>query len=91
MDPTTVAAPKEPDAASRRALREPACPLCGGANHCAPAVSGNLETPCWCSHARFTPELLARVQASGGRGCICARCAADARAAERVTGERTAP
>jgi hypothetical protein len=72
------------------ALREPACPLCGGANACAPAASGSLETPCWCSDARFAPALLARARAGGRAGCICASCAAVALADGRIASEQEA-
>jgi hypothetical protein len=53
------------------------CPLCGGANGCAAAASGRLDTPCWCSDATFSAELLARVpQHERGAACVCAACAA---------------
>lgn len=52
------------------------CPLCGGPNACAPAVSGSLDTPCWCRQATFSQALLERVPAEQrGLACICARCA----------------
>jgi len=53
------------------------CPLCGGANGCAPARSGRFDEPCWCESARFDAELLARVPESlRGVACVCAACAA---------------
>lgn len=52
------------------------CPLCGGPNGCAAAAQGTFDTPCWCTQARFSAELLARVPpADRGRACICSRCA----------------
>jgi putative acetyltransferase len=52
------------------------CPLCGGANGCAPARSGDLATPCWCATAAITDALLARVpESERGRACVCAACA----------------
>lgn len=56
------------------------CPLCGQPNACANesvrAGSGAERTPCWCTTARFSPELLARVPAAAQRkACICAACA----------------
>jgi len=59
------------------------CPLCGGANQCAPAKSGSLETPCWCRDVKFDPALLARVpESQRNESCICPRCAAAAVAAQ---------
>jgi len=53
------------------------CPLCGGANACAPATSGRFDTPCWCRAATFSAALLARVPAPlQGVACVCAACAA---------------
>lgn len=55
------------------------CPLCGGPNACAPARCGRYDVACWCTSARFPPELLARVpEAQRGLACICAGCAAQA-------------
>jgi Cysteine-rich CWC len=57
----------------------PDCPLCGNANECAAARTGTFDTPCWCTSARFAPELLAALPAASvGRACICRRCAASA-------------
>ena len=53
------------------------CPLCGGANACAPAQSGRLDDPCWCRAATFTPALLARIPPTlRDVACVCAACAA---------------
>jgi len=53
------------------------CPLCGGANACAPAKSGSFETTCWCQDATFSAALLDRVPESlRGVSCVCAACAA---------------
>ena len=51
------------------------CPLCGGANACAPARSGGFDEPCWCRAATFSAALLARVPAPlRGVACVCAGC-----------------
>ena len=62
------------------------CPLCGGANACAPARSGRFDEPCWCQAATFGAALLARVpEPLRDVACVCSACvAAD-------TGSRTAP
>ncbi|WP_460528093.1 cysteine-rich CWC family protein [Chitinimonas naiadis] len=53
------------------------CPLCGGANQCAPAQCGSFDTPCWCRTAHIDPAILARIPAAQrGEACICPRCAA---------------
>ncbi|MGC4063031.1 MAG: cysteine-rich CWC family protein [Aquabacterium sp.] len=58
------------------ALPNKTCPLCGQANQCAPAASGDLHTPCWCRQATFSAELLAKVpEGQRGLACICAACA----------------
>jgi hypothetical protein len=52
------------------------CPMCGGANACAPAASGRFDEPCWCQGATFSAELLARVpEALRNVACVCAACA----------------
>ena len=52
------------------------CPLCGGPNGCAPAVSGSFDSPCWCTTLRIPAEVLARVPAAQrGLACICRACA----------------
>lgn len=57
-------------------LRNPLCPLCGAANHCAVAASCDFNTPCWCREVVFTAELLASVRDEmKGRACICRSCA----------------
>jgi hypothetical protein len=57
-------------------LPAPACPLCGGANACAVAATGDFNTPCWCRGVTFTAELLASVpDEMKGRACICRSCA----------------
>ena len=61
-------------------LRNPVCPLCGAANDCAVAASGNFNTPCWCRDVVFTAELLGTVpEEMKGRACICRSCAEAAR------------
>lgn len=55
------------------------CPLCGGANGCAPARSGRFDEACWCRAATFGAELLARIpEPQRGVSCICAACVASA-------------
>ena len=65
-------------------LANTACPLCGGANQCAPASSGSFETACWCTKAGIAPEALARVPPDlvdkAGLGPRCASGVADAAA-----------
>jgi hypothetical protein len=52
------------------------CPLCGGANACAPARTGGFDEACWCRDATFSAALLARVpEALRGVACVCAACA----------------
>ena len=61
----------------RKALPNPHCPLCGGANRCAVAECGSFDTPCWCERTSFRAELIARVpHDQQGTACICAACAA---------------
>jgi hypothetical protein len=53
------------------------CPLCGGANQCAPARDGRLDVECWCSKTTISPQALARVPAHLiDKACLCPRCAA---------------
>lgn len=53
------------------------CPLCGGANQCAPAAAGTFAVECWCTTAAISPDALARVPAElVGKACLCPRCAA---------------
>jgi hypothetical protein len=53
------------------------CPLCGGANQCAPADTGSFETDCWCRTADINPEALARIAPEAvNKACLCPRCAA---------------
>jgi hypothetical protein len=57
-------------------LQAPRCPLCGAANECAVARSGNFDAPCWCSSANFAPAVLAAVPAEAkDKACLCSRCA----------------
>lgn len=59
------------------ALPQDQCPLCGGANQCAPARTGRLDVPCWCTTVAVPAEVLARIpQAQIRRACLCPRCAA---------------
>ena len=54
------------------------CPLCGQENRCAMELetqTGTVQAPCWCTHASFSAELLARVDpARRDLACICANC-----------------
>ena len=53
------------------------CPLCGGANACAPARSGRFDEPCWCRDATFSAALLGCVpEPLRDVACVCAACAA---------------
>lgn len=59
------------------ALPNTRCPLCGGANDCAPASTGRLDVACWCTTAPISPEALARVPPELiNKACLCPRCAA---------------
>lgn len=60
-----------------QALPATLCPLCGGANQCAPAQAGTLNVDCWCSKTAISPDALARVPADlVNKACLCSRCAA---------------
>lgn len=62
---------------AEQALPNHTCPLCGGPNACAPAQSGQLDTPCWCRDVNFSAALLAKVpEPLRNKACICAACAA---------------
>jgi hypothetical protein len=56
------------------------CPLCGQSNQCAMEVeraTGVRQSPCWCTQADFSRELLDSVPLAAQRkACICAACAA---------------
>lgn len=53
------------------------CPLCGGANQCAPAKAGSLDVACWCTTAEISPQALALIPAElVNKACLCPRCAA---------------
>ena len=55
------------------------CPLCGGANQCAPASTGRLEVECWCTKATISREALARIPSELiNKACLCPRCASGA-------------
>lgn len=58
------------------------CPLCGSDNRCAMEIereTGQVQPPCWCMGATFTPELFLRIPAEArGQACICAACVAAA-------------
>ncbi|MDZ7858232.1 cysteine-rich CWC family protein [Sphaerotilus sp.] len=52
------------------------CPLCGGPNGCAPALSGTFDSPCWCTTVEMPAKVLARLPAAQrGQACICRACA----------------
>jgi hypothetical protein len=77
--------------APMKALPNTTCPLCGGANQCAPASTGSLETPCWCTQVTISREALARIPADSiDRACLCPRCAGvlDAPGIEAAFGSR---
>ena len=51
------------------------CPLCGGANNCAPASAGTFNVECWCKEVSFSAEVLDRVpEALRNKACICQAC-----------------
>jgi|TARA_R110000851_G_scaffold277534_2_gene430651 hypothetical protein len=53
------------------------CPLCGGANQCAPAGVGRFDVACWCATAVVSEEALRRVPLGAvDKACLCPRCAA---------------
>ncbi|APW44324.1 cysteine-rich CWC family protein [Rhodoferax saidenbachensis] len=56
------------------------CPLCGQGNQCAMEVekaTGQKQPPCWCTHATFSADLLARIPDTlRNQACVCAACAA---------------
>jgi hypothetical protein len=59
------------------ALANTNCPLCGRPNLCAPAASGTLSSPCWCTQVVVDRSVLSRIpEEQRGQACICARCAA---------------
>ena len=67
-----------------------ACPLCGGPNGCAPAVSGSFDSPCWCTAVRIPAEVLARIPAAQrGLACVCRACAEAGGAAQNVVSATT--
>ena len=63
------------------------CPLCGEENRCAMETAretGQPQPPCWCMAADFGKAPFAALpQASRGKACMCARCAAGTPAAPR--------
>ncbi len=52
------------------------CPLCGGPNRCAMAQpEPQQHTPCWCTRAQFSAQLLQQVpEVARGKACICPDC-----------------
>ena len=50
-----------------------ACPVCGGANECAPARSGSFDTPCWCTTVTIPAANTRATEDSAS--CLCVRCA----------------
>jgi hypothetical protein len=53
------------------------CPLCGGANQCAPAAAGRFDVQCWCTTATVSAEAIARIPPElRDKACLCPRCAA---------------
>ena len=58
------------------------CPLCGQDNRCAMEIerdTGQVQPPCWCVDATFSPGLFARIPTEArGQACICAACVAKA-------------
>jgi hypothetical protein len=53
------------------------CPLCGGENDCAAAITGRHDPGCWCTTVVAAPEALARVPPEWrDRACLCRQCLA---------------
>ena len=78
--PTTSAS-----SCNMKALPNSTCPLCGGANQCAPAASGTLDVECWCTTASISSEALAKVPADLiDKACLCPRCALGLDVADQV-------
>ncbi len=71
--------------ASAAAPREgTSCPLCGGSNACQMTTDAPYKGPCWCMRVEMPDSLLRRVPSGErGRTCICHRCVAEARRAEK--------
>ena len=64
-------------ATAMQPLPNPICPLCGGANQCAPARAGSLDVECWCTTDPVSQAALARVPTHlVNKACLCPRCAA---------------
>lgn len=62
---------------STKPLPNTVCPLCGGANQCAPAETGSFDVDCWCRTAQISAQALARIPPElAGKACLCPRCAA---------------
>ncbi len=58
-----------------RPIQAVTCPLCGGLNACAAALSGSFDAPCWCRGVTFSAALVERVpEAQRGRACLCRHC-----------------
>ena len=67
---------RAPSPESSQPLANTVCPLCGGANQCAPASAGTFEVPCWCTRAPISREALAKIPPERvGKACLCPRCA----------------
>jgi hypothetical protein len=63
------------------------CPLCGGANQCAIADSGEAFSACWCFKVPVSKQALAEVPADQiYKACLCPRCAAGNDVVENQTG-----
>jgi hypothetical protein len=60
------------------------CPVCGDPNACAPAATGSLASPCWCTEVVVDSTALARVSENQREeACLCARCASGQTPPER--------
>jgi hypothetical protein len=81
VDDTAVAAGACGPGYRVSALANRICPLCNGANDCAPARTGNLATPCWCAAVAIRVAVMAGVpQRARNRSCVCSTCAGARRA-----------
>ena len=58
------------------ALPNSTCPICNGANECAPARTANLAAPCWCAAVSIGDAVMLRVpECARYRSCLCPTCA----------------
>jgi hypothetical protein len=67
----------QPAAAALQPRPNLACPRCGAANECAPALQGKFGAECWCTRVTVSQQALARIPDElKGKACLCRACAA---------------